>query len=396
MTDLFKYVASVFLFTLLAACGGSDGDKLDSDGSGGSGTAGTGAGGGTGGTGLVGQGGGPTGGTGNVGQGGVGGGAGGGPSCGPVDTWSACAMGNQGGVGAPPPPAYSGGACPAVIPWDDQTQTYNQLASGRRFIVVAPSNPCPGERFPVVFMWHWISGEAKDWLSGNGLQLAADQFRVIFVAPEAKGATVFGLDTQWPFDLTQPDPRMHEEYVFFDDMLACVSQQFNVNNDCVGSIGISAGGLFNSQLLQHRGNYLSSAIVISGGVGELVRPWIGGQHRLPTIVLWGGPTDNFGGVFNFDNISKLLVGGLASSGHFVIECVHACGHFPPLLTQDANGNNFSGLDPLFEFFLQHPYWLPDGASPYAQGLPGTFPAFCGIGPGGGNIGLSPPCTSGSF
>ncbi len=305
-------------------------------------------------------------------------------------------MGNPGGPGAPPLPGYSMGACPAVAPWDDVNKPYTTLPNGRRFITVVPQNQCPGERFPVIFMWHWISGEAKDWMGGGSLQLLADQFRVIFVAPDAKGAMVFSLDTQWPFDVTQAEPRMQEEYQFFDDMLSCVGQQFNVNNDCVGSIGVSAGGLFNSQLLQARGHYLSSAIVISGGVGELVRPWVGSQHRLPVIVLWGGPSDNFGGVFNFHTISINLVNGLAGAGHFVIECVHACGHFPPLLVQDMNGNNFDGFSPLFEFFLQHPYWLPDGASPYAGGLPPTFPAFCGIGPGSGNIALSPPCPGGTL
>jgi len=60
-------------------------------------------------------------------------------------------------------------------------------------------------------------------------------------------------------------------------------------------------------------------------------------------------------------------------------CVHNCGHaIPPL--EPAEGE--SRFTPFWEFVLDHPYWLPDGESPYRHhGIPDTFPPWCGIGVG---------------
>jgi hypothetical protein len=235
-----RLLGALAAIMVLAACGGDDGGTGQAGygggmmgGAGGAGAAGGGfAGVGFGGSGV----GGTAGVAGAAGAAGAGAGGTGGsaPACGPADTWSACAMGNPGGPPAPPIPGYSGGACPPIQAWSTATKPYNMIAGGRSFIFVQPARPCPGERFPLVFLWHWISGEARDWLGGEALQMAADQYRVAFAIPEAKGATVFGQDTQWPFDVTQPQPRMEEEFVFFDDMLSCVSQQYPINNDCVG------------------------------------------------------------------------------------------------------------------------------------------------------------------
>ncbi len=364
------------------ACGGMVGAGGGINGTGGAvGTGGTGGG-------VIGAGGGMT---------GTGGGTFGPGGCGPVDTTSMCSQPPAPGSQAPPPlPPYSGGVCPPIVPWDD-TRPFNNIAGGRRFIVVEPQNKCEGEVFPVAFMWHWISGEAEDFVGAGALQQVADDNRIVFVVPDAKGATVglgINLDTQWPFDATQTEQRMQEEFRFFDDMLSCVGQQYNINVNCVGTVGISAGALFTSQLLQDRGHYLSAAVVLSGGVGGVVKPWKGSQHRMPGFVLWGGPADNFGGFFDFNVISADLSRNMAQSGHFVVECVHTCGHVPPLLEPLPDGT--PGLQPLLSFFLEHPYWLPDGASPYIQGLPSTFPGFCGVGAGGGIPSAPHTCPGVSF
>ncbi len=356
----------------LPACSGDQGSAQGEAGAGGTaGTAGPGAGGAVGGGPVGGA---PAGGT-------AAGGVGGNPNgCGPINSAALC---NQPPAGElpPGPPAYSGGQCPALVPAPQRTAVTSS-GRNRAMYVVVPSNPCPGETFPIVFMWHWISGEAKDVLFGGQLQTIADQQRFIAVIPEATGAEVFGQNTTWPFDVTQTQARMDEEFRVFDDMLSCVSAQYPTNFSCVGTIGVSAGALFASQLMQGRGQYLSSAIVLSGGVGAgTVRPWTGSPHKMPALVLWGGPADALpdaaNPLFSFDTLSRELETGLTNSGHFLTECIHNCGHIPPLLQSGPNGE--SGLAPLYEFFMNHPYWLPDGGSPYAGGLPPTFPPWCGIG-----------------
>jgi hypothetical protein len=68
--------------------------------------------------------------------------------------------------------------------------------------------------------------------------------------------------------------------------------------------------------------------------------------------------------------------GLQRDGHYLIECVHNCGHAPPSLAPPMSG--LSPLAPFFDFLLNHPYGLSDGASPYkdAGKLPDAFPPWC--------------------
>ena len=100
---------------------------------------------------------------------------------------------------------------------------------------------------------------------------------------------------------------------------------------------------------------------------------------MPTIALWGGPTDNLMG-FSFDDMMLDLEAGLSRDNHFLVECIHNCGHAPPLLEMDPNEP--SPLSPFFDFLHNHPYQLSDGDSPYLlNGLPAAMPDWCAIGVG---------------
>jgi predicted esterase len=249
------------------------------------------------------------------------------------------------------------------------------MGNDRTFLLVLPSNPEPDEVLPVIFLWHWLGGSANDFLEKGQIQAAADSQRFIAVIPESKGDITF----KWPFDAQQKQERVDEEFTFFDDMLSCVSEQFKVNNNCVASAGVSAGALFTDQLAGGRGQYLSSILSLSGGVGGVVRPWTQPDHRMPAMVLWGGPTDQCFFVMNFDTASKELEKSLDAGGHFYLECVHNCGHSEPPLEAPAGLTNFAGL---WQFVFDHPYWLKPGTSPYtSDGVPKALPTWCAIGAG---------------
>jgi hypothetical protein len=93
------------------------------------------------------------------------------------------------------------------------------------------------------------------------------------------------------------------------------------------------------------------------------------------LVLWGGATDQC--VVDFETASANLEDALTSDGHFFVECVHNCGHaVPPVDPTD-------GMASLWQFALDHPYWLSPGTSPYTSaGMPATSPEWCGMGMGG--------------
>jgi predicted esterase len=194
------------------------------------------------------------------------------------------------------------------------------------------------------------------------------------VIPEHKG----DLSTRWPYTVVDGNARFEEEYRFFDDMLACVAEAYPIERSCVGSAGVSAGALFTGQLGSGRGQFLSSIMSLSGGTGGVIRNWGGSPHKMPAFVLWGGPNDTCGPV-NFQETSVNLEAALTSQGHLVLECLHNCGHASPPFDQPATTTDFA---PLWKFFLDHPYWVDPGTSPWQlEDLPEGMPTWCSIGAG---------------
>ena len=290
----------------------------------------------------------------------------------------------------PDPPPLPAAGCPTLAPGSN---TITSSGQQRQFLLVMPANAMPSERLPVLFMWHWLGGDAEDFLTKGDIQTAADQQRFIAVLPVAKGAMVFGtsFNTRWPFYITQSQSRMNEEFKFFDDMLACVQAQHAVNESCVSSIGVSAGALFNAQLAQARSNRLASFVSLSGGTSaSIIKPWNGAARKLPAIVLWGGDgppamdgnKDILGCAsigMDFSVASTTLENALADDGHFVIECKHNCGHVEPPFDTPSGESKYAGM---WEFALSHPFWLAAGQSPFLElGLPQNMPAWCAIGAG---------------
>jgi predicted esterase len=272
----------------------------------------------------------------------------------------------------PPLPVYPG-VCPELVPG---LNTIDSSGDPREFLFIVPSDLQPEENLPVVFLWHWLGGDAQSFLEDGDVQNAVDQFRFVAVIPSSRGDLLF----QWPFSIIDPAPRTEEEFVFFDDMLACVGEQYNVAEGCISSAGVSAGGLWTGQLASARGERLSSIMSLSGGTGgNVIKPWGGSPHKMPAMVLWGGPMD-FCVAVDFNVTSMDLENNLQKEGHFVLECIHDCTHAAPPFEVEAGETAFA---PLWKFVLSHPYWLQDGESPYnTTGVPADMPDWCGIGVGG--------------
>jgi predicted esterase len=254
--------------------------------------------------------------------------------------------------------------------------TMTTLSSGRQFILVGPSNPGANERFPVAFLYHPLGGSAQSFLNGGILQKLVEANRFLAVLPVSQRSGLLPWPAALPIRLpfVNDQGRMAEEAQFFDDMLMCIGGHINVNTDCVGVGGISAGALWADQLAGLRSQYLSSLVSVSGG---FIASYFEMAHKLPAMVIWGGLADSCAGLVSFDAASRNLESVLAQSNQFTVECIHNCGHAaPPVDT--PNGNPFQ---PILDFFLDHPYWLDPGASPYrdAGSLPSSFPTWCGMG-----------------
>jgi len=278
-------------------------------------------------------------------------------------------------MGAPmpePPAAYSGGSCPALA------AGANTIASGgadRAFLLVLPADYDPAQTYPVLFLWHWLGGDATDFLERAEVQLAADTQQFIAVIPEKKGDVFF----TWPVESFQGQARIDEEVGFFDDMLACVTEQYGADTSCVSSIGVSAGALWTDQLAHRRSTRLASFVSLSGGTGGVIKPWETAERRLPGLVLWGGDMDTCQGLLSFETLSNDLETHLTADGHFFLECIHNCGHSEPPFEGPMGYSTYKGM---WDFVLDHPYWVSPGASIYSdEGLSPDLPEWCAIGQG---------------
>ncbi len=304
----------------------------------------------------------------------------------------------EGALLAADPPEYSGGECPALQPGFN---TITTSGKERRFMLVMPSEPAPDEVLPVLFMWHWLKSKPESFLEEGEIQAAVDEQRFIGIIPESLYDIYWELpdwswipgdirgkklELPWPFLTFIPQSRFEEEYLFFDDMLACVSKQHSVDKECVSTVGVSAGGVFTVQLAAARAEHLASFLSLSGGVGgggwvvnSVVSPWSPPQERkMPAVVLWGGPRDSCI-TLNFEQASRALEQHLVADGHFFVECIHNCSHGKPPLDPPPGMSEFFSL---WDFFLHHPYWLPDGWSPYlVNGFPDEYLPWYAVGAG---------------
>jgi predicted esterase len=284
-----------------------------------------------------------------------------------------CNMDPPAGAKLPPPlPRYSGGSCPTLMAGKNAITSQGHA---RSFLLAVPRDLRPDEKLPLLFLWHWLGGSADSFYRKGDIQAAVDTQRFLAIMPEAKSDMIF----KWPFDIGVSSARMEEEFRFFDDMLTCAAQQFRVNVNCVSSAGVSAGALFTDQLAAGRGQYLASALSLSGGVGSFAKPFGNPSHKMPFLVLWGGPNDKCVGIIDFNKASKDLEDALVKGGHFMVECVHNCAHAEPPVDPVPG---FSRYASLWQFVFDHPYWLGAGESPYkAGGLPSVYPSWCAIGKG---------------
>ena len=239
-------------------------------------------------------------------------------------------------------------------------------------MLVVPSDHDPARSYPLVFAWYHITGNAMDFVEYIDTQTLADEKQMIFVIPQDSGM----FKATWP--VTPLDNNQAGvDLEFFDDLLACVHEQYAVNLNCVASAGVSAGGLWTAFLGQRRGRHLSANMVFSGGYptefGQHWWNWQESPHTFASVVLWGGPSDQLG--INFHQASLNYISRLEGDGHYIVECQHDQGHGAP--PPDA-GETEPPVDAIFDFVLDHPYWY-EGDSPYEDdGPPDNLPSYCDL------------------
>ena len=294
--------------------------------------------------------------------------------------------------GVPPPHPYSHGECPVITggPTAETSVNTDFLSAGdyRDFRFLVPGSYDGTEAWPLLFGWHWLNASSRSFVEDGELETAAEEMRMLIVLPDdyenADGDSVYWFN--WPFSPTPPSTAeaREKEMTFFDDLLACVSEQYRVDPCRVHAVGVSAGALWLTYLsTTDRVDHLASIEVLSGGLADIpLELWhmeyFPQANKYPAVVLWGGPLDIIPPI-TFSTASQRYIEALKADGHFVVRCVHDSGHaVPPIDPPPDGGTRFRSL---WTFFMDHPYGLAPGWSPYlASGLPADFPDWCDIVP----------------
>lgn len=247
-------------------------------------------------------------------------------------------------------PVYSGGSCPTLR--EGVNSGFDSGGASREFRLVLPDEPVGA---PVLYTWHWLGGSAQLSMTTLGHDRLAAREGVIVVAPESDGH---------PYEWHSTDaPTNNPDLTLFDDILACLHEEYAVDLGRIYSTGMSAGGLWTTYLTLFRADRLAATAPLSGGV--YANGYTSPAQPIPVMLTWGGPSDTYGPL-SFHEASLDLSSGLQGDGHFVVECEHAMGHrVPP-----------GAAEYTWRFLADHPKGIDP--EPYLEGLPASFPETCRI------------------
>ena len=203
----------------------------------------------------------------------------------------------------------------------------------RSFELALPQEPLGA---PVVFVFHGFGGNGARMLNG-GAKDFTQSLDAIVVAPD--GLTE-GAASSW--DTFKPGS-INEDITFFDDLLTCLSAQYQVDESRIYATGMSFGGLMTGALMLERPNFFAAVAPMSGGtLSDDLSSNDDEQLCLPSLVLWGGEDDQ---AFDqdFDLLSTDLLDELDAVDAPRIACNHGKGH---VISPDA----FQQVSEFFNFY----------------------------------------------
>ncbi len=269
-------------------------------------------------------------------------------------------------VGDDPPPDEVGrpaipsptGVCPPILNGD---VTFAPLGMTPRKVKLAldAARPTPG---PLLLYWHatFSSPDEARYSLGATHNEMLDDGAVIAAPYSDDAAGTF----EW-FIVSSSDSARMDDFMLANEIVGCLAAAGRIDPMRIHSMGMSAGALQTTALGFMRSSYIASVVTYSGGVPEGFNPPAPSNpdNKFAALIFSGGPDDYVFGV-DFQAASETYRDMLTGTGHFAALCQHTMGHEIPLEAAPS----------VRTFFAANPY----GAwpSPYANGLPASFPAYC--------------------
>ncbi len=328
---------------------GGAGGAAGSTAAGGDGAGGDGAG-GTGGAGGYNAGGAAGAGTGgDPGAGGVGGSSGFGGSAGVGGTGG---VGGSGGTGGSATGGTGGtGGTPANVVCHNiinGTSSVTVNGATRNFLVQLPGDT---SHMALLFLWHGWMQKPADFMSTIVYDVPSGQW-----VPFNPNAFPMPLMIVTPFDTKMIPPNGldwdikdgNKDFPYFDAMLQCIHQQFNIDDSRIYSFGFSAGAVFTDLLSAQYPHTFAATISESGmwmndkpeqadiQLGFIMNwqwPAFNPADRGNVLLTHGGPND-YATVADLEKANQQALPFLYNNGRTVMECAHTFGHtLDPDLTQ---------------------------------------------------------------
>lgn len=245
------------------------------------------------------------------------------------------------------------GTCPAIVAGD---VTFAPAGIPPRKVKLAFDGAAKG---PLLLYWHATGSSPAEAAYSLGTSQAA------FTGAGGVVAAPYSDPTAGQFEwfLVNQSPKL-DDFLVADEIVACLAEAGRIDPNHVHAAGMSAGGLQTTALGYYRSDYVASVATFSGGLPTgFDTPPKSADNKVSALVFHGGAKDSVYGV-DFNAATVRYAADVRAMGNFSAICDHGKGHSIP---RDAAPS-------LLTFFAAHPFGtLP---SPYAGGLPASFPTYC--------------------
>jgi predicted esterase len=212
---------------------------------------------------------------------------------------------------------------------------------------------------PLILYFHAVGSSSAEVITGlgqNAIDAVVDLGGVVAsfnakLCPSCGGAD----DVVW----------YEQDDAVIDQVVACAIDQAHIDTRRIHALGFSAGAMHSLHLALVRSDYIASVISYSGGrVAPTPDTPQDPSNHVPVLLSYGRVGLDFAGV-DFPTLSLQWYDEFTAKGWYTMLCDHQGGHsIPGDLVPDA-----------IRFLVDHSYkFAPE---PYAGGVPGSFPAYCG-------------------
>jgi hypothetical protein len=264
------------------------------------------------------------------------------------------------GSGAQPTIPKPTGTCPTIAPGD---VTFAPAGIAPRVVTLSMAAAAPASPGPLVLYWYATGSSVQEIPYSLGTTLGQiESAGGVVAAPHADPSA-----GQFEWFVVNGSTKK-DDFLVADEIVACLAQAGRIDTTHIHSMGMSAGGLQTTYLSYIRSAYVASVTTYSGGLpnGTPAPAFEDPSNRFAALIFEGGKNDNAFGL-DFQAASLAYRASLDGAGHFTALCDHGLGHMIPTAAAPS----------VWAFFKANGFGVYP--SPYANGLPSTFPSYCGIG-----------------